>query len=1222
MASSRVTLDIDNLTFETLYIKNANVVATGSKGCGTEGRTSSINTSSFTIPIIPGNYNVRNQFQYFTPDQMFSTANIMLTPSSIPDVLAGIQSLSTVQLGTNEQVSSISSIVEYQIIGLISTTDLYQSSVYGIVYTSSYSTFYNLYSTVQLQNSTTSQIILQLNSIDNSLSTLSTLVTCSFSTLGTYLDTYFNQAESVSSLSSYTYGYYTNLSESIEYYSTNTGLGLEITVSTTVSSIVGFTSTINTIVTSAFGPGASSLSTVVGTSFTELNSGLQEFNNSAGISSLSTVLTANLSSFSSIFNINLGTAGVCSLSTIVACSFSTFIQNAGLYTGISGLSSLSTYTTSTNIYIIQQIANASGGQGISSFSTVLGNEIQMISDIVLTTGYVQVYFLQEGIKTSLSTLSTTFGINYNNLATLSTFSTLLPTAYSTINSLFNTENQTSTLSSLVKIQNTSFSNTSSYIGLLYPSIFTGPGVSSLSSIIGPSISSISTSVYASFSSFSNDVYNISAIRTDTGVSAISTFFSESTLSAFSSLSTLLYSTNIIANTNLNLLNNISALRGFDLITYSTFNPNTQVSTLQSTLTILIQSISSILTPLLVNSIDLSTTISTQRYSLVSSYAQTTSSFFSSLSAITLNYQQVSTFILSSILFPSFSTFNANSITTSNLTVTQQLTASSIGINRTTTNEFPFAMTGSLRISATPPPLIDHVMVGSNMASGITIFTSSNAFSNYYSTSTNEFTTQGNGIAYNGSYWVAVGSNSPAQAAVLYSSNPSVAWNTGTITPSMATLNCVAWNGSYWLAGGNGSGAKIVSSRDGITWSQSDTGLSGFSVGVNDLTWNGYRWVAALTDSLSLSNTLVYSSDGLNWSLGTASVTGLFRTFANSIATNGLVWVAIGGPSETITIKYGYTGSDWNDVAGPQFSTSGNSVRWNGDKFVAVGCNGNTSNIMYSYDGISWSYANDNGPGTFISTSGTSVLWTGSVWKATGINNPSINRSIHHLISYDAVNWSSIPVSTNVIYGQAYASNTTPAIQLSNFDIYSGEIPAIMNNRKRMNIIQSTIYFNDGDLTIRHLVSTQNLGHIGINTTFPQYALDIAVGNARKPSGTTWLTASDARVKTDIQTADLYSCAKIVETLPFRNFSFTKEYQHKTGTPADSVYGFIAQEIKQVLPTAVTYTSEFGYSDFHSLNTDQIFKLEFGATQYLLQKVQEMEIEVSTLEGRLKNIHNA
>ena len=1225
MASSRVTLDVDNLTFQTLYIRNPNIVLTGSSGCGTEGRTSSINISSYTIPIIPGNCNVRSEFQYFTPEQMFSVANILLTPSSIPDVLAGIQNLSSVQLATNAQVSSISSSIGYQVYELISTTNLYQSSVYGVTYTSSYSTFYNLYSTVQLQNSTTSQIILQLNTLGNSLSTLSTLVTCSFSTLGTYLDTHFDQSQSVSSLSSYTYSYYKNLSESINYYSTNTGLGLQITVSTTVSSIIGFTSTINTIVSAAFGPGASSLSTVVGSSFSDLTYGLQAFNNGRGISSLSTVLTANLSSFSSIFNINLGTPGICSLSTIIACSFSTFIQDAPSYTGISGLSSLSTYTTSTNNYMIQQIQVATGGQGISSFSTLFGNQMRMISDIVCTIAYVPIFLQQITVLNSLSTLSTSFGLNYNNLATLSSFSTLLPTAYSTIGSLFNTQNQTSTLSSLTYIQNSTFINTSTYISLTYPKIFTGPGVSSLSSIISPSISSISTSISASFSSFSNAIYNISAIRTDPGVSAISTFFTTSTILAFNNNSSLLYSTTVIANINLNLLNTISALRGFDLITYSTFNPNTQLSTLESVLSTLTYSISNILTPLQNNGSNLSTTISTQTYSLVSSYAQTTSTFFSTLSAITFNYQQVSSFVLSSILFPSFSSFNANIITSSNLTVTQQFTASSIGINQSTTTEFPLAMTGSLRISPPPLPLINHVMVGSNMASGITIFTSSNAFSNYYSTSTNEFTTQGNAVAYNGSIWVAVGSNYPAQAAVLYSSNPSVSWTSGTIVPSMVTLNCVAWNGTYWLAGGNASspsGAKIVYSSDGISWSQSDTGISGTAgLSVNDLAWNGYRWVAALSDSLGVYNTLVYSSDGVNWSLGTAAVTTLFKTTATSIATNGLIWVALGGPAETITIKYGYTGSDWNDVVGAQFSTLGKVVRWNGDKFVAVGMNGNTSNIMYSYNGTSWNYASNNGTGTFISTIGTSVLWNGTVWKATGIHNSTIN-TIGHLTSYDAINWTSIPVSTNVIYGQAYASNTNPAIQFSNFDIYSSEIPSMMNNRKRMNIIQSTIYFNDGDFTIRHLVSTQNLGYIGINTTYPQYALDIAVGNARKPSGTTWLTASDARVKTDIQTADLYSCAKIVETLPFRNFSFTKEYQHKTGTSADAVYGFIAQEVKQVLPTAVSYTNEFGYSDFHSLNTDQIFKLEFGATQYLLQKVQQMEIEVSTLEGRLKNIHNA
>ena len=1224
MASSRITLDVDNLTFETLFIKNANVVPVGNCGCGDQGFSSNINISSYTIPIIPGNCNIRNEFQYATPEQIFSIANILLTPSSIPDVIAGIENLSTVEAATNAQVSSISTTVGYQIYGFISTTNQYQSSIYGTTFNSSYSTFYSSYTAVQKQNISTLEVFSQITNLGASLSSLSTIVASSFSTLGQYLDTTFNQGPTVSTLSTYTYSYYSSLSGSIEYYSTNTGLGLYTTGSTTVSSIVGFTSTINTIITVAFGPGASSLSTTVGSSFSQLSYGLQAFNNGAGISSLSTLLTSSLSSFSTSFYLYYGTPGICSISTTVACSFSTFIQNAPSYTGISGLSSLSTYTVYNLSSLTFQILTISSSAGtLSSFSTLLGNEIRMISDMVCTIGVAPLFLQQVGVQDSLSTLSSVFGSNYNNLATLSSFSTLLPTTYSTIAILFNSQTQVSTLSSLTRIQNTTFSNVSTYISSSYPSVFTGPGVSSLSSLISPSISSISTSVYESFSSFSNAIYNISSIRTDPGVSAISTFFTTSTLVAFSSFSSLSYSTQIIAQANLNILNNISSLRAFDLITYSTFNPNVQVSSLQSSLTILNQSISSILTPLQVNSSNLSTTISTQNYSLTSSYAQTTSTFFSSLSAITLNYQAVSTFVVSSILFPTFSSFNANLITSSNLTITQQFNASSIGINQSTTTEFPLAIGGSLRISAPPLPLITHVAVGSNTLNGGTIWTSSNAFSNYYCSSTSEFMTQGNGVAYNGSLWVAVGSNFPAQASLLYSDNPSVSWSVGSIPTNMVQLKSVAWNGSYWLAaGGNAPNSRIIYSSNGTSWTQSDTGFTGSLPSyVSDLAWNGYRWVAATVDTTNAFNTLYYSSDGQNWTLGTATTTTLFRTFANSIATNGIIWVAVGGPNETTTIKYGYTGSDWNDVSGPQFSTSGMSVRWNGDKFVAVGMNGNTSNIMYSYTGTSWNYATNNGPGTFISTAGTSIVWNGNVWKASGIQNSTLS-TIGHLVSYDAINWSSISVSTNVIYGQAFASNTTPTIQLSNFDIFSSEIPSIMNNRKRMNVIQSTIYFNDGDFTIRHLVSTQNLGYIGINTTYPQYALDIAVGNARKPSGTTWLTASDARVKTDIQPADLYSCAKIVERLSVKNFTFTQEYQNKTGVSADPVYGFIAQEVKEVLPKAISYTNEYGHSDFHSLDTDQIFKLEFGATQYLLQKVQQMEAEVSTLECRLKNLPNA
>jgi hypothetical protein len=90
---------------------------------------------------------------------------------------------------------------------------------------------------------------------------------------------------------------------------------------------------------------------------------------------------------------------------------------------------------------------------------------------------------------------------------------------------------------------------------------------------------------------------------------------------------------------------------------------------------------------------------------------------------------------------------------------------------------------------------------------------------------------------------------------------------------------------------------------------------------------------------------------------------------------------------------------------------------------------------------------------------------------------------------------------------------------------------------------------------------------------------------------------------------------LVSDIPLRTYEFKKEFQEKTGIPSNKYYGFIAQEVKQVLPGSVTYTKEHGLDDFHSLDTDQIFKLEFGATQYLLSAIQKLEDQVSTLEGR-------
>jgi hypothetical protein len=169
----------------------------------------------------------------------------------------------------------------------------------------------------------------------------------------------------------------------------------------------------------------------------------------------------------------------------------------------------------------------------------------------------------------------------------------------------------------------------------------------------------------------------------------------------------------------------------------------------------------------------------------------------------------------------------------------------------------------------------------------------------------------------------------------------------------------------------------------------------------------------------------------------------------------------------------------------------------------------------------------------------------------------------------------------------------------------------------MQIIQSTIQFNNGDFVIRHDTDV-GVGYVGINQSYPEYALDIGIGNARKPSGTTWVTSSDARVKTNITTVDTLSCAQMLLQIPLRQFCYTDAYREQTGIRDIPYYGFIAQEVKQVMPDSVRISQEFGLPDFHSLDADQLFKVEFGATQYLMKAVEEVEQKLSTLESYQKN----
>jgi hypothetical protein len=1187
-ASSKRTLDIDILTYQDLYLKSQ----------------STEQISSYTIPVIPSGSNVYKLFHYFSPEQVLSTAGLTFTPSTIPDISNALITLSVNQIKVVKSLSSISTLAGADISSFQSTTNAFYNFQVSTLYYSSYTQLINSFNILQGQNVQVLSLQGTIINLGNSISTLSTQFQPTFCTFGSVLENTFNQGDAVSTLSTYFINYYTEISTSVQSYSTTIGTSISSVIGNDASTMIGYTIETNNIIQSASGTGVSTLSTLIGSTLAGFESTIVGYDPTVGIQNISTFVDGTISSLSSAFITDSGIPGICSLSTKIQRQYISSILQAQNVAGTPGLCTMSTYLN--NIYkTISTGVGFSQGNTVSTFSTNLQTQINLINTAVGTVGYAYVILQQEAVSVSLSTLSSVFGVGFNSMNTLSSFSTMLPSVYSTIDTVFSLQSPYSTLQALSTVEGSNISTTKNYISSVYPSIFCGPGLSSLSTFINPNFSSISTSLTTLFSSFSNSIYNISSIRTDPGVSSLSTFVNSNMGVYYSSYSLLNQSVITISQQSASTISLFYVLSTNDAITYSNFNPAGSITALNNTITSFSNYNNGQYTLLATQTSNASSFVSTFSKNLYSSYVSVQSSFSNILGYLVSSYTSVSTVVEANIYAPTFLSFTTNSLTTSNLVVNTNLYLSSVGILTSTSGTYPFSMLGSAKISSRPDPSTNHILAGVANLTGNTTFLNSNLpYSYRVSPNDPGFSVQANSIAYNGSLWVIVGETSVG-SNIKYTTNPTSTWSNATTPFGIGAVNTVKWSGSYWLAGTSGS-TDLLISRNGIVWTNAAPAVR--MDAKNDIAWNGVDWVAVGNNDTGdpAQATIEFTDINGVWQLGSNAFTGQ----GNAVTTNGRTWVALGtGASVSdAKMKYSFNASNWTDVTVPQLST-GNAVAWNGDLFLAGGSNGNSSNLMYSYNGVTWTYSQSP---SGISTV-NSIAWDGQNWNIAGTAG-----SLQKLaLSSDAINWSLISTSfsTGKINTIGYSSNTTPTIQLSNFDIFSGDIPAFMNTRHRMNVIHSTIYFNDGSLTIRKQnFPNQNLGNIGINTTFPEYSLDIATGNARKPIGTNWVTASDARVKTEIETVDLVSCAKLVSEIPLRTYSFTSKFQDKTGIKPLTYYGFIAQEVKQVLPNSVTYTKEHGLDDFHSLDTDQIFKLEFGATQYLLSAVQKLEAQISTLEA--------
>jgi hypothetical protein len=94
------------------------------------------------------------------------------------------------------------------------------------------------------------------------------------------------------------------------------------------------------------------------------------------------------------------------------------------------------------------------------------------------------------------------------------------------------------------------------------------------------------------------------------------------------------------------------------------------------------------------------------------------------------------------------------------------------------------------------------------------------------------------------------------------STDSIAW---TPTNTLQPLSTLKWNGSLFVGGGNNPGGDIVTSPDGLSgnWTRQPTSTTGGQI--NDLVWDGSKWVA-VTSAPNMDDPEIWTSsaDSVTW----------------------------------------------------------------------------------------------------------------------------------------------------------------------------------------------------------------------------------------------------------------------------------------------------------------------------------------------------------------------
>jgi len=159
-------------------------------------------------------------------------------------------------------------------------------------------------------------------------------------------------------------------------------------------------------------------------------------------------------------------------------------------------------------------------------------------------------------------------------------------------------------------------------------------------------------------------------------------------------------------------------------------------------------------------------------------------------------------------------------------------------------------------------------------------------------------------------------------------------------------------------------------------------------------------------------------------------------------------------------------------------------------------------------------------------------------------------------------------------------------------------------------------------TTRHnAVTVLKNGNFGIGTTAPTHILHIA-GIGRSTQAT-WATSSDMRVKNNIRMIE-HSLDKILQLKPV-TFQYTPEYIEQHEGYEGEYMGFLAQDVKEVLPELVEETSEkigdYIIDDFLILNQGELIPVMVEAMQEQQEQIDELKQIILEMQDEIASLHS-